>query len=117
MRLTTIIARDEQGDTTEVLYEGAEIPPFGADFEQDGVRYTRVVSAPSVRVKTYDQIIGYTLPRREQAMKSGQTLAKHYDARGRAVFTGRRQIDEYLSASNDNPNNKYKRAWDPDGNE
>lgn len=117
MAYTTILARDEQGNVDEVLFDGPEVPGFGEDFVQDGQAYTRVVSAPRLRVKTYDQIVGWSVPRKKDAIKRGLPLAKHYDHRGRAIFNSRREINEFVARSNANPNSRREIAWDPDGNE
>jgi len=117
MSLIKIDAEDESGRVFEVLVDRAEVPLTGDYFFYEGQTLRRIPSVPQrARVKQYE-FKGWSLPRKAAAVKQGRTLAPHYDERGVPVFTSRREMSEYVSAVNDNPNEGVQIQWDPDGNE
>lgn len=117
MTYITIDAVDEEGRPCEVLLDRGAVPKNGEWFEDEGRRLQRVPSrVTGLRVKSYD-FVANSLPREHHARKNGFSLAPHYDAKGRAAFSTRRELEDYISRHNDNPTNGTQLDWDPDGNE
>lgn len=117
MSFITIDAEDEQGTHFEVLVDRDEAPENGDWFYYEGKTLRRIPSVPQrPRVKRYE-FKGWSLPRQKAAIAQGRTLAPQYDEKGVPVFTSRREMSEYVSRVNDNPNEGVRIEWDPDGNE
>lgn len=117
MSYTHVDALDENGIRCEVFIARADMPEFGAWFEDEGRRYQRVPSMTKVHVTRTNNIKAYDRPRKRHVEKLGLTPAPHYDSQGVAQFQSRREVNEYIAAVNDNPKEGRKLAWNPDGNE
>lgn len=113
----TVDVEDEQGRRGEALVPSEEPPRIGDWFDDEGRRVRRLPTRVAARVKSVNQVVGYSLPRLKDVRKYGYAKAPRYNDRGFPVFDSQREVTEFISRNNDNPVNGGQLAWDPDGNE